>query len=94
MKWTKGPWNEDMIGAVYRRGCVKYHNQLMVEVRGGDVHNEEECAANAHLIASAPELYEALNEIYNMLCQRAMPNYDDQWWNEARGALAKARGEV
>ena len=48
--------------------------------------------ANAHLIAAAPELLEALREIFHAVKQGAIPNDDDEWWKKASTAIAKATG--
>lgn len=44
--------------------------------------------ANAHLIAAAPDLYEVLELIYRQM------NHWDIGYEEAKEALAKARGET
>ena len=48
----------------------------------------DELKANAHLIAAAPELYEALERVVRI------SDRDHVAWNEAKAALAKARGET
>lgn len=62
-------------------------------------HNEEakeaEQKANAQLMAASPELYEALRlalEYWNHR-QKRYKNRSPAWVQEARAALAKARGE-
>ena len=57
-------------------------------------------SANAHLIAAAPELYEAgINALRELDCLAACIYHDDQreevqaFANKFRAALAKARGE-
>ncbi len=48
---------------------------------------------NAHLIAAAPELYEALVALMDLESRdRVMPAGPE--WDAARAALAKARGET
>lgn len=55
---------------------------------GGDA----EAIANAHLIAAAPDLYEAL---VPLLMRWADPlSIQEHHWNAARDALKKARGET
>ena len=39
------------------------------------------------------DLLEALRDIYNDLKQGAIPNHDDEWWERARAAIARATGE-
>ena len=55
-KYTPGPWRR---GAVTRTITAKAGKQLVADCRGGgSVHPavEDECEANARLIAAAPEL--------------------------------------
>ena len=52
--------------------------------------------ANAHLIAAAPELYEALEEMSSCLSDIISGNdwgAVEEYLDDARAALAKARGE-
>lgn len=58
----------------------------------------EEMFANAHLIAAAPELYEALEELQNIVSgllsgEMGLKDIDSFTNQPARAALAKARGE-
>ncbi|WP_422028218.1 hypothetical protein [Roseovarius sp.] len=103
-KWTKGPWE-----AALERGChgVIAHalpegGANFVALVGNDAdtaEREPSRFANAHLIAAAPELYEALEKAVTAI----------EWWQEEHGcchgatdgeleqaaaALAKARGEA
>ena len=59
--------------------------------------SEAEQRANAHLIAAAPDLYEALNRIYNKLLisdRDGESHISEEDGEMARTALAKARGEA
>lgn len=87
MKHTSGPWSEKSIGAVYRRFNGKGINQLMVEIKGGK-GDEDECRANARLIAAAPELLEALESALKTAEFQKDPFRS--WHEEARRAIAKA----
>lgn len=92
-KFTDGPWIVHPM--VARVDCQK------LSEKGGllpvcqmlwptDERSEDETEANAHLIASAPDLYEALQQIVSM-----QPRTDVQrhWFAKGAEALAKARGE-
>lgn len=53
--------------------------------------HDDESYANAHLIAAAPELYEALKDILGII----PPDYEESPMVAfAKAALTKARGEV
>lgn len=51
-----------------------------------------DAADNAHLIAAAPDLYEALAQMFDRW-EPDTAGADRRMWEEARAALAKARGE-
>ena len=53
----------------------------------------KEQIANAHLIASAPDLYEALDELREELFLHAEGNYFRPFLDKAEMALAKAHGK-
>lgn len=46
------------------------------------------------LYDAAPAMLEALRDIYNDLKQGAIPNHDDEWWERARAAIARATGDT
>lgn len=78
-KFTPGPWYVD--------GTFVTNDEDLDICSMGDVAWE----ANAHLIAAAPELYEALRDLI-AYCDPTGDYIDDELvW--ARAALAKARGE-
>ena len=99
-KWTPGPWkwadDRDKTGLIYLTGV------LIAEHTDGTPWGDDMDRANAHLIAAAPELYEALEEIRDMLWSRPdisdrlrpLMGFAEEATNQkARAALAKARGE-
>lgn len=91
-KWTPGPWKV----FVFDPTNAKNPNIGLWTVEGlTNVANH--CTMyDAHLIAAAPELYEALFEIANETIQDdcGEPDCPDcQPWRKAAAALAKARGE-
>lgn len=63
-KWTKGPWkatpNGD--GYVITRTDVFVAGYAIAAARPSRAATEDQCEANARLIAAAPDLYEALVE--------------------------------
>lgn len=62
MKHTPGPWKADYAGGYGRRGVFGPNGLIITTWAETDEHiNEAE--ANAHLIAAAPELLEALKAI-------------------------------
>lgn len=86
-KFTPGPW--------YLNGTDKGPGQYYMHIgaKGSPMNlaSINEChtqsIANSHLIAAAPDLYEALKEIMN---GRSM---DSDLREQCKLALAKARGE-
>ena len=87
-KWTKGPWHVPKA-----RGCahgpVDKNDVPVVTWTGMARPRQENGMANAHLIAAAPDLYEALEAMLDeCVDDEFAPHVMD-----ARAALAKARGE-
>lgn len=99
-KFTPGPWSifgplSDKDEPAYR---VSAERTLLLTVSpcpDGFVRGENK--ANAHLIAAAPELYQALEKAVESYGKPGGPwNYPDEpgaWLAMAQAALAKARGE-
>lgn len=94
--WTKGPW---FINDTYSTFLeISGNDEIDVCQVEADYDELNQCymannenKANAHLIASAPDLYEALES----MCYFMSWKYgdEDQFVTVARKALAKARGE-
>ena len=84
-KFTPGPWfaNRRYIG-------VPRHKSFIGEARDGNGNwsDTERSIANAHLIAAAPELYEALTR-----CKFDSLNMTFADLEFCKAAMAKARGE-
>jgi len=77
-KFTPGPWK---IGA-YESGRMAVDGANGEEVTGYiDIED-------AHLIAAAPDLYNALEEVIRISDRK------HDAWDKAKAALAKARGEA
>jgi len=92
-QFAPGPWLivEDRL--VYSIGC----NRFVADCEFGHLppHDPlvEEQTANARLIATAPELYSALENLLR-LCGPSSDIHNTLAVASARAALAKARGEV
>lgn len=104
-KFTPGPWHvgkkDHPVGyfPVYARtGVTKISRIAKTDSHEvGFGISEAEQRANAHLIAAAPDLYEALNRIYNKLLisdRDGESHISEKDGEMARTALAKARGEA
>lgn len=93
-KHTKGQWYIDEFGDV----CANGEDVARIV---GD-YGEEECHANARLIAASPELLRCLVEAENALADYiptlekagAMLGYGHSVLRQVRFAIAKARGEA
>jgi hypothetical protein len=108
--WTPGPWS-----VVCGEGESPHYRMISANaLRAGDALNDgiyvarvqgPDNLANAHLIASAPELYEALAEILPLAREAMRLGIDDPSvpssitgrlgcsYERADAILAKARGE-
>lgn len=91
-KFTPSPWDLELIGLIsgdtrYDIGPKEkmddYRIAMVLDEAGG---NEDTLAANAHLIAAAPDMYEALKWCADVFS-------DDALHDMVFDALAKARGE-
>ena len=82
-KYTKGPWEN--VDDAY----IEAANGTVVVNEMNTALPDEQITANAHLIAAAPELYEALEAMlrFGDIGSRAAAEI------KAHAALAKARGE-
>lgn len=76
-KHTKGPWEAEQ--------CAIHTPNFIVAYVDGPANNIKEAQANARLIASAPELLEALEEVMDNT------DYSDAaWYDKALEVLKKA----
>ena len=103
-KHTPGPWEckAEECDKPYIRirgtalGCrYKIANVLTPIYDGVKSKEAEETRTNAMLIAAAPELLEALEEmLHSFMCTQNPNDYpSDAPCNKARAAIAKAKGE-
>lgn len=94
-KFTPGPW--EVGPGVNGMPCVRKrtseHSSLMLfETYYGPGRSEGE--ANAHLIAAAPEMYEALDMLVIVSSDpSANTRHVEECLSAAKAALKKARGE-
>jgi hypothetical protein len=99
MKWTPGPWGVNKYGSV--GAGAHYHVPIVASVE--PLYGVDQCfgshAANARLIAAAPELYKALTALMKIGPRPWMEGAQVTWetwiaaYEAAERALAKARGE-
>lgn len=96
VEYTKGEWRRTIIGMESKVVDDKVDVIAHLECR----NTLEEIEANAHLIASAPDMYEALKDLaacFRNIDFRVVDTEDQQWVKIAidsmNKALAKARGE-
>ena len=106
-KFTPGPWGNVDFALSNEIGTLK--NPLIAVVQSRHCDSPDELRANAHLIAAAPELYEALEECAIDLKEWILGRYPEESLkypsikkdfeldisivDKAFSALAKARGE-
>jgi hypothetical protein len=94
---------DDGTGFVAWTTYVARGTKIIAEVRGYSTHagyenvdNQFEVEANARLIASAPELLEALKGVFNIrpsdTCGCELGELELQAWDKVRQAIAKAEG--
>ena len=90
-KGTPGPWTGKDVGI-----CRQDDAGLQLGfVMTADEKRRDECAANAHLIAAAPELLEALQLAQKAMAEGRNVTYPE-WYgviNKARSAINKALGK-
>lgn len=102
-KHTPGPWIARRQDACYWKinsedwgGIASLHDPLAEQME-----RDDGLEANAHLIAAAPELLEALERIVSVIDKRFSVEYDlcielsdDGHLNFAREKIAKAKGKI
>lgn len=89
-KWTPGPWGKESFAL--SEEILAPGNKLVAIVQSRHCDSPEEMRANAHIIAAAPELYEALLGIVECKRMTNLPN--KRQYQVAISAIAKARGET
>lgn len=92
-KWTPGPWN---VAGYLNGSCAVAAKTLIARVYSESFRDLGNETANAHLIAAAPDLYEALDRIADIVeveRREGRTEMDGETIAICRAALAKARGE-
>ena len=97
-KWTPGPWKAHFAEAYVVTGPDRGRVAMMMNLKGphgmGGRRSGDEAAANARLIAAAPDLYKALQDCLDVLehglCSPAEARPEIR---QAIEALAYARGK-
>ena len=87
-KHTKGPWKA--VRTVAPKGWVIGREDGLYDiaiVRDGSALEDNQ--ANARLIAAAPDLLEALEDV-----RHNVDSDEPEMWHRVNAAIAKARGEV
>lgn len=91
MKHTKGPWEvENLVTNDYEPRHVEIKSGAKMIAKAFYGQTDEECAANAHLIAAAPELLEACRAANNKLCELNQDAGDTLFVAEELDILEKA----
>lgn len=89
--FTKGPWS--IADSSYDRSPGDEGPRWDVHIPHAQTIANVREEADAHLIASAPDLYEALDEIISYSGGADSALDDEYVMERAHAALAKARGE-
>lgn len=92
-KHTPGPWEtpgEDGGERVISYRTKKGKRYTLAHVYDGETANME---ANARLIAAAPELLDALEGVLQVDCD-SEDWHQDEAWERAKNAIAKAKGFI
>ena len=98
MEYTKGNWKRGSLDdEPFARSCLSIYQEdgrRIAEVSREGFMRIEEAEANAHLIAAAPDMYEALKALtfqFAAAVERPYPA-DTRVYTQANEALAKAEG--
>lgn len=96
-KFTKGDWKVHSVGSQFAVGPLSNSGDqsygmmnVVAWVEKFDFYDEKQAGLNAHLISTAPEMYDMLE--YVMKCAAMQDNLTIDA-NEISKLLAKARGE-
>ncbi len=91
-KHTPGPWQSDAAGESHEWVVLSSENQSICACMNG-VGGKDRVQANARLIAAAPELLEALEDVLKITMFHSNPESElERRKSKARAAIAKAKG--
>ena len=93
-KHTRGPWEINSVTTVYAQNGMIQVALCKTNISSPEGDTLEKARANAHLIAAAPELLEALEEL---LKSEESPHSETVRYlarEEARAAIDKVKGRV
>lgn len=91
-KWKIGSHNDEP----FARSCLSIFREdgrRICEVSREGFMPIEEAEANAHLIAAAPDLYEACKELYETELNADVIRILQPWFQRMERILAKAEGK-
>lgn len=94
-RFTPAPWTIEEYGDDECPALVIHKDtgsRVCFMATPGSRGDPEQIEADAHLIAAAPEMYEALERLTKDIEPRDLTHYHADW-KSALKALAKARGE-
>lgn len=89
-KHTKGPWEVVVAGGERGKTTIAHSAQFAIISGAGDERDIETKVADAFLIAAAPDLLEALEEL---LAHATFAGIASHYEMAARSAIAKAEGK-
>ena len=104
-KFTPGPWDLFEVGNKIKHLCPAKDGTSLLTVSLEYITDDNEATyfgsvynpADAHLIAAAPDMYEALEVAVSEYGKPGgpwnVPSEPGTWIDKARAALAKSRGE-
>ena len=99
--WGIGLWNGSVVGTASGMDHTGPHAAVFCEkgmIAPTGNWNDDESRANAHLIAAAPDMYDAMEAMLSEFCRQSDTAASDWRPDSPAGmafaALAKARGEA
>ena len=97
-KHTPGPWRNDCFMVLAPPNVGNYKGREICHTGGHDIRDGNESEANARLIAAAPDLLAACEQLMEYLKLLPLDENNDAAWASnapqlARAAIAKAKGQ-